>query len=80
MSDKQMHIDPADFAKLFLQTSDVTNMTEAEIPEKTKKALSAYLSAYYLADRFNRSEQQFFTDKDTQSSIYQTIMRELNEY
>ncbi|GEP19600.1 hypothetical protein [Pediococcus argentinicus] len=80
MADKQMHIDPEKFAGLFLQTTDISNLGENEIQGLTKKALAAYLSAYYLADKFNNQEKEFFEDKTDKRSVYQRIISELNQY
>ncbi|MCT3054520.1 hypothetical protein EFN57_02940 [Leuconostoc citreum] len=59
MNDQPMHIDPEKFAFKFLEAYHFDFNTQY-LEQQAKQELAAYLSAYYLADRFNQIEHQNF--------------------
>ncbi|MBV7390831.1 MULTISPECIES: hypothetical protein [Enterococcus] len=80
MQDQQTKIDPEKFAYHFMDSLTIdfsTKKTEAA----AKEALAGYLSAYYLAQRFNNLENDFFNEETGKPmSTYQKILSELNQY
>ncbi|KRO15564.1 hypothetical protein [Lacticaseibacillus saniviri] len=80
---KRLNIDPEKFAYKFLDAISIDiSPDKVDVEKASKEALAAYLSAYYLADRFNHTENSFFADPDTHvaQSSYQRILSELNQY
>ena len=83
MANQRMQIDPEKFAAQFMATVNITlDPDKSNMESATKEALAAYLSAYYLAQRFNNTENEFFADPDRnkKTSGYQRILGELNQY
>ncbi|MGM0216313.1 hypothetical protein [Enterococcus sp. AZ109] len=81
MQDQQTKIDPETFAYHFMDTIKRPAIDKEEMEDAAKEALAAYLSAYYLAQRFNNLENEFFVDDHTKPiSTYQKILSELNQY
>ncbi|MFT8858662.1 hypothetical protein [Schleiferilactobacillus harbinensis] len=83
MAQERVQIDPQKFAEQFLNTLNIdVQPKEQNLESAAKQALAAYLSAYFLAERFNSTENSFFVDKDNKGikSSYQRILSELNDY
>ncbi|EOH93183.1 hypothetical protein [Enterococcus pallens] len=81
MQDQQTKIDPETFAYHFMDTIKRPTIEKQKMEDAAKEALAAYLSAYYLAQRFNSMENEFFIDDHTKPiSTYQKILSELNQY
>lgn len=80
MREQQTKIDPEKFAYHFMDSIDI-NIVGKKTEDAAKEALAAYLSAYYLAQRFNNLENEFFTEETGKPvSTYQKILSELNQY
>lgn len=81
MAEKQTKIDPETFAYHFMQTIKYSDEANEEIEKAAKESLAAYLTAYYMAQRFNHLENSFFEEQHHHSvSTYQKILSELNQY
>lgn len=81
MSEQQTKIDPEKFAYHFMDTMEKTDFSTKEMEVAAKESLAAYLTAYYLVQRFNKLENNFFTeDNHHKVSTYQKILSELNQY
>ncbi|ERL65051.1 hypothetical protein [Schleiferilactobacillus shenzhenensis] len=83
MPQERVQIDPQQFAEQFLSTLNIdVQPRDQDLESAAKQALAAYLSAYFLAERFNSTENTFFVDKGNQGikSSYQRILSELNDY
>ncbi len=81
MSEQQIKIDPEKFAYHFMDAIEKPDVSTKEMEVAAKESLAAYLTAYYLAQRFNTLENSFFTeDKHHKVSTYQKILSELNQY
>lgn len=81
MAYEKIKIDPEKFAYHFIDSIRRENPSEGEMETASKEALAAYLSAYYLAQRFNNLENKFFDNNNSQElSTYQRILSELNDY
>ncbi|WP_416353414.1 hypothetical protein ACNAN0_12015 [Agrilactobacillus fermenti] len=83
MAEERTQIDAEKFALHFLDSLNMNDVPEhGAIATKAKEALAAYLSAYYLAEQFNHTEDQFFSDlKDGKiKSNFQEILSQLNQY
>jgi len=82
MAEKQTKIDPETFAYHFMDTIAHSAASADEDMEKAaKESLAAYLTAYYIAQRFNHLENTFFEETHHHSvSTYQKILSELNQY
>jgi len=79
---ERLQIDAEKFAYQYLNTINIELNESTDLEGSAKQALAAFLSAYYLADRFNSQENQFFADpdKDKKPSSYLQILSELNKY
>lgn len=80
--DQQTRIDAEKFAFHFMDSVKRDDKVVSEDPSAAaKEALATYLEAYYLAQRFNNLENNFFTDENHHKpSAYQKILSELNQY
>lgn len=80
--EQQTRINAEKFAFHFMDSVQRDSQEVAQDPEAAaKEALATYLNAYYLAQRFNNLENEFFTDEHHhQPSAYQKILSELNQY
>lgn len=79
--EKQTKIDPETFAYHFMNSALEKEMSAEEMEKAAKESLAAYLTAYYMAQRFNNLENTFFHDeKHEKVSTYQKILSELNQY
>ncbi|KAF1305401.1 hypothetical protein IV487_00960 [Enterococcus saccharolyticus] len=80
MVENQTKIDPEKFAYQFMNSLQ-HNGEKVEMEKAAKESLAAYLTAYYLAQRFNHLENTFFEeDHQRPISAYQRILSELNQY
>lgn len=81
MTDQQTKIDPEKFAYHFMEAIQPLAVDQENIEAAAKEALAAYLTGYYLIQKFNHLENDFFVE-DHQKSIskYQRILSELNKY
>lgn len=81
MTDQQTKIDPEKFAYHFMETINRPEIDPENMESAAKEALAAYLSAYYLIQRFNNLENDFFVEDHSKPvSKYQRILSELNKY
>ncbi|GCF95012.1 hypothetical protein NRIC_29030 [Enterococcus florum] len=81
MEESQTKIDPESFAYHFMDTIKRPKTSTDNMEAAAKEALAAYLTAYYLAQRFNHLETDFFVDDHTKPvSTYQKILSQLNQY
>ncbi|MFT8543283.1 MAG: hypothetical protein ABF768_01510 [Leuconostoc falkenbergense] len=64
MAKEQMHIDPEKFALRFIESFNF-DFNAKELESMAKKELAAYLSAYFLVEKFNRIESGNFDKNDT---------------
>lgn len=81
MSEQQIKIDPETFAYHFMDSIKRPAVDTENTEVAAKEALAAYLSAYYLAQRFNHLENDFFVNNHEKPiSTYQKILSELNQY
>lgn len=81
MTDQQIKIDPEKFAYHFMNTIERPEVDSEHLEVAAKESLAAYLTAYYLAQRFNNLENNFFVDnQEKHVSTYQRILSELNQY
>lgn len=83
MNNQRLQIDPEQFALNFIKSLNIQMSPEkVDIEAASKEALAVYLSAFYLAERFNSTENKFFEDPDQSGirSSYQRILSELNKY
>ncbi|MGX6977972.1 hypothetical protein ACWN8V_01670 [Vagococcus elongatus] len=81
MADKQTKIDPEAFAYRFMETIKHSGDAVEEMEKAAKESLAAYLTAYYIAQRFNNLENSFFEEQQHHDvSTYQKILSELNQY
>ncbi|EJQ04578.1 hypothetical protein CN445_29930 [Bacillus cereus] len=81
MTEQQTKIDPEKFAYHFMNTINLPKINTENMEAAAKEALAAYLSAYYLIQRFNHLENDFFIEEQTKFvSNYQRILSELNKY
>ncbi|MGO2083045.1 hypothetical protein [Vagococcus sp.] len=79
--EKQVKIDPEKFAYHFMDTVNRPTMKTEDMEDAAKEALAAYLTAYYIAQRFNNLENDFFIENhEKHVSTYQKILSELNQY
>ncbi|HCM88459.1 MULTISPECIES: hypothetical protein [Vagococcus] len=79
--ENQTKIDPEKFAYHFVDTIKRPNMGTEEMEKAAKESLAAYLTAYYIAQRFNNLENNFFKEEQHHEvSTYQKILSELNQY
>ncbi|HBF74781.1 MAG TPA: hypothetical protein DDW71_05930 [Lactobacillus sp.] len=60
MSTKNIHINPKEFAYHFVDSIQKGDPAKANMEEKAKDQLFAYLTAYVLAEQFNTSEASTF--------------------
>jgi len=75
MSTKQIHIDPKEFAYHFVDSISKTDVAKANMQDKAKEQLFAYLTAYVLIEQFNSSEASEFLE-DTTKKIEDLSMPE----
>jgi len=81
MIEKQTQIDAEKFAYQFMNSLQRPEVQTEEMETAAKESLAAYLTAYYLAQRFNKLENTFFEENHQQrTSAYQRILSELNHY
>ncbi|MDT2756204.1 hypothetical protein P7G51_02225 [Enterococcus asini] len=81
MTDQQTKIDPEKFAYHFMEMTQPTAGISEDMEAAAKKALAAYLAGYYLIQKFNHLENDFFVeDHGKPISKYQRILSELNNY
>lgn len=81
MVEKQTKIDAEKFAYQFMNSMQRAKVPTDEMETAAKEALAAYLTAYYLAQRFNNLENNFFEENHQRPvSAYQRILSELNQY
>ena len=81
MSDQQTKIDAEKFAYHFMETINRPEIDTENMEGAAKEALAAYLTAYYLIQKFNHLENDFFVeDHKKPVSNYQRILSELNKY
>ncbi|QEA59457.1 hypothetical protein FGL74_06995 [Leuconostoc koreense] len=59
MKNKQLHIDPEKFALQFLESFKL-NFDTKNLEGMAKQQLAAYLSAYFLVEKFNEIESKNF--------------------
>lgn len=64
MNTKKIHIDPKEFAYHFVDSITKGDVSKANMQEKAKEQLFAYLTAYVLIEQFNTSEASEFLDGD----------------
>ncbi|MED4226284.1 hypothetical protein [Neobacillus cucumis] len=73
--DKKMKINPEKFAYTVILSQNV----ESNLPEEiVKKQLTLYLSAYWLAEKFNQMEAQSFENMERRE--YEDLMVKLSGY
>lgn len=65
MSTKKIHIDPKEFAYHFVDSISKDDVDKANMQEKAKEQLFAYLTAYVLIEQFNASEASEFLEGAT---------------
>lgn len=63
MSNNRILIDPKEFAYHFVDSLEKSDATKANMQDKAKEQLFAYLTAYVLIDQFNASEASTFLGK-----------------
>ncbi|MDT2831049.1 hypothetical protein P7H60_08795 [Vagococcus carniphilus] len=81
MMEKQTKIDPETFAYHFMNSLSHEHVSTENMEAKAKESLAAYLTAYYIAQRFNNLENTFFEETShVKGSTYQKILSELNQY
>lgn len=81
MTDQQTKIDAETFAYHFMDTIKRPEIQTENMENAAKEALAAYLTAYYLIQKFNHLENDFFIEeKGKPASDYQRILSELNNY
>lgn len=81
MTNQQTKIDAEKFAYHFMDSIKRPKVETNEIESAAKESLAAYLSAYYLVQRFNNLENNFFIEEEHHKiSTYQKILSELNQY
>lgn len=81
MVEKQTKINPEEFAYHFMNTVKDLEINQDEMEKAAKESLAAYLTAYYIAQRFNHLENSFFSEETHQKgSTYQKILSQLNQY
>lgn len=79
--EKQTKIDPETFAYHFMNSLSHEQISTENMEQKAKESLAAYLTAYYIAQRFNNLENTFFEERShVKGSTYQKILSELNQY
>lgn len=78
---QQLKINAENFAYHFMDSINRNDIKKDNMEEAAKEALASYLTAYYLATRFNNLENKFFDEKHLHKvSAYQKILQELNQY
>jgi hypothetical protein len=70
--DKKMKINPEKFAYTVISSRNVESNSPEEI---AKKQLTLYLTAYWLAEKFNQLETQSF--KSMEKKEYEDLMMKL---
>ena len=78
--EERLTINPEKFAYQFMNQLNHKDLVENEMEDLAKEALAAYLTAYYIAEKFNNLENEFFSESKEHGSIYQRILSELNQY
>jgi len=71
-----LSLDPRKFAEMVISSHQVSDDLDPEAIVKRK--LTLYLSAYYLADRFNKLENAHF-EGALDSKHYQQLLNELKD-
>lgn len=81
MTDQQTKIDPEKFAYHFMEMNHQPEKASEDMEAAAKQALAAYLAGYYLIQKFNHLENDFFVEDHAKPiSKYQRILSELNKY
>ena len=81
MTEQQTKIDPEKFAYHFMETIHRPEIDKENMEGAAKEALAAYLTCYYLIQKFNHMENDFFVeDHGKPISKYRRILSELNKY
>lgn len=81
MKEKQVKINAEEFAYRFMETVQRSNLNVEDMEKASKEALAAYLTGYYLIQKFNHLENDLFIeDHKKPVSKYQQILSELNKY
>lgn len=81
MTEEQVKIKAEEFAYRFMETVHRPEITIEDMEKTAKEALAAYLTAYYLIQKFNHLENDFFIENHKKpTSKYQQILSELNKY
>lgn len=65
MRSKQIQIDPKEFAYHFIDSISKSDVSKANMQDKAKEQLFAYLTAYVLIEQFNTSEASEFLNDNS---------------
>lgn len=76
-SDDNLKLDQKEFAKMIVNSHRVSDELDPEAIVKRK--LTIYLTAYYLAEKFNNLQDETFTSGLSTSQEYQQLLQQLQD-
>ncbi|KRO17186.1 hypothetical protein [Lacticaseibacillus saniviri] len=78
MPQDDLHLDQKKFAELVVGSHQVSDELDPEAIVKRK--LTLYLTAYYMAERFNGLQDETFTDgTEPTSASYRALLKQLQD-